>query len=204
MNDIAVRNEDELTYPDWCTITREGVIVTGVPTYEEWERLFVHWAGVKETVDWILYDLLAVGEEHYSDRVDQAISLTGLSKKTIQNKTSVAKAFPPTTRIPGATFSHHAEVVSLPPDERRELLEQVVEEQITCEELRHIVRVRQGRDTLPERRPIEVEDYLYRLRDGVVRYIVAVETGQQESSELAYDNLYDLVRNHVERALRNG
>lgn len=82
--------------------------------------------------DWLLY-----GEHTYGEKYAQAALQLGLSEQTCTNYASIAKRVPPSRRRIGrVSFSVHAEVAALSPNEQRHWLKVAEEEGLTKMELR--------------------------------------------------------------------
>jgi hypothetical protein len=91
---------------------------------------------------WWIADLHEFVEMRHGEFVAQVMEATKLSEQTIENIVSVGKRVPPSRRRDGVTFSAHAEVASLTPNEQRHWLKVVAEENLTKTELR--ARIRPG------------------------------------------------------------
>jgi hypothetical protein len=68
-------------------------------------------------------DLIAFGEDVYGEGAYQVDEALGLSPKTLLNYASVSRAIAHRNRVEGLSWSHHREVVKLPPCEQRGWLE---------------------------------------------------------------------------------
>lgn len=81
--------------------------------------------------DWVLF-----GERKFGEMYDQAIDTTGFEIQTLMNVTSVARRVDPERRREALSWSHHAEVASLPPAKQDEWLDRAEEEGMTVARLR--------------------------------------------------------------------
>lgn len=75
-------------------------------------------------------------ELRYSEYVAQVALATRLSEHTIENIISVANRVPPSRRREGVSFSIHAEVTRLPPNDQRHWLKVAADENLTRAEFR--------------------------------------------------------------------
>lgn len=90
--------------------------------YEQYEALG-NWIGVVgNAAKWWLSDWLVFGVGAFGDRMEQAAKQTGRSPGTLENYARVGAAVPPSRRRPKLTYTHHAEVASLPPREQTDWL----------------------------------------------------------------------------------
>jgi len=83
-------------------------------TYERWESIGQGLQQMERSVQWWIGDWYLYGEDRFGERSAQAVmDLTGYERSSIQNYASVARAFPPGTRVQGVSFFHHRAVQSL-------------------------------------------------------------------------------------------
>ena len=107
------------------------------------------WAGLTERlqrqlklVEWALADAVNFGEHAYGEDYAQWVEETGLVKRTIQNIARIGREIPPARRRAGVSFSHHAEVITLPVPEQESLLDRAERAGMTRYDLRDAVRER--------------------------------------------------------------
>jgi len=89
---------------------------------------------------WWIADLHHFTEMRHGEYVAQVMDATGLAPQTIENIVSVGNRVPPARRRLGVSFSNHAEVASLSPNEQRHWLKVAQEENLTKTELRSRIR----------------------------------------------------------------
>lgn len=119
-------------------------------SFSQFTRLSEFCLTLQRNVDWWCGDLILYGERRYGERSYQAfMALTGRTKKSLQNVTATAKAFPVSQRRESLSFSAHAAVVSLPPDEREEVLDFAEQQDWTVRQIREEVEVRRGELPIP-------------------------------------------------------
>jgi hypothetical protein len=88
------------------------------------------------TSAWLIGDLLNYGEKVYGETYAQAETVTGLSRGTLMNYSSVCAHIPRSRRRENVPFSTHAEVAYLEPEEQEKWLEQAAVHGWTKSELR--------------------------------------------------------------------
>lgn len=126
---------------DWCDL---GQQIQAISASSAW------WLG-----DWLLY-----GQSEYPDRYKHAINQTSLDYQTLRNYAWVARRFDPDQRFAGLSFQHHAEVASLPAQDRRHWLGTALENGWSRNELRRQIRARKENATgaLPVRLKMNPDD----------------------------------------------
>lgn len=100
------------------------------------ERLIV----AHRKLEFAIADCLNFGEQAYGEDSAQWIEELGLGKRTLQNIARIGRLVPPSRRRATVSFSHHAEVASLPAPEQEEMLDLAEEQGLTRYELRDAVR----------------------------------------------------------------
>jgi hypothetical protein len=109
-------------------------------TFDEWQEIGVFIGRVNRMSGWWIADWVSFGERAFGETYAQALNETGLAYQTLANYVSVGHRVPPSVRRGDLSFSHHAEVASLPPADQGELLERAASERLTKHELRYLVR----------------------------------------------------------------
>lgn len=97
----------------------------------------------------------AESREDWNEKLDQAMSVTKLARRTLQNLGHIYRNTNETTRALAPTPAHAAEVIALPETEQVELLSQARSEELTVRELRLEVRTRKRRKVLEGRAVLE-------------------------------------------------
>ncbi|MDR7492250.1 MAG: LmbU family transcriptional regulator [Armatimonadota bacterium] len=129
--------------------------------YEAWEELGRALGAMARTNRWWLGDWLLAGEDLYGEEASQALEsryeqgerVTGLAYETLTNYAWVCRQVPPERRRPSLSFSAHAEVASLEPDEQERWLSLAEEQGWSSAELRRALRAERARaeSEAPER-----------------------------------------------------
>ena len=106
---------------------------------------------VGRNVAWWIGDWLQYGTARYGERYPRAAKITGYDVQSLMNMAWVASRFEPARRRGGLSWSHHAEVAALAPDEQDRWLERAAQERMSVRclrtELRTMRRVGVAADT---------------------------------------------------------
>ncbi len=121
-----------------------GLRVVGDPTFNEWlqcgqllltaNRAIQFWVG-----DWLNY-----GEQRWGEMYTQAIDMTGYDYQTLANEKYIASRIDFYRRRENLSFSHHAEVAALPPEEQDYWLDKAESEGLTRSELRRLIKTQKA------------------------------------------------------------
>ena len=130
---------------DRVLMTRVGLRIPAVLSFEDWERTGHHLSTLIDSSSWWLGDWLVYGKEHYAGQYMLAIRAAGLQYQTLRNYAWVSRRFELGRRHSRLSFQHHAEVASLPLDEQDWWLDRAEKATWTTKQLRnHIRRARDG------------------------------------------------------------
>lgn len=124
----------------WVSETPTGLAFDADTPLEVWAPLTVRLIVQSKRIEFALADAINFGELAYGDLYSQWVEETGLAKRTLQNIARVGRLIEPARRRADLSFSHHAEVASLPADEQNRLLEAAERAGMTRYELRDAVR----------------------------------------------------------------
>lgn len=89
---------------------------------------------------WWVGDWLNYGNAVYGERYLRAARVTGYDIRTLMNMTWVASRFEPSRRRESLSWSHHAEVAALPPEDGDRLLARAEADRLSVRDLRDEVR----------------------------------------------------------------
>jgi len=135
----SVMNTIALSDPIPGELTDNAYIPSASMDYEEWQRAGSLMTSIQKSINWGIGDWLLHGEKTWPDKFSQAIYLTGKSDVTLRNAAWVSNVFPPDDRHPDLSYSHHFEVASVKsPEERRWLLSEAVEQDLSSSQLRKL------------------------------------------------------------------
>lgn len=110
-------------------------IVTGTPTFAEWEAACVWVQKVEKASPFWVGDLLAYGDI-FGHEAAQVLEATEYAEKTCSNAKYTCVAIPPARRHPNVPYAHHHEIAPLPPAEQDVWLQKCEDEHLTREQLR--------------------------------------------------------------------
>lgn len=107
---------------------------------ESCEALAAFFGQLNHSSRWWIADLLNFVEMRHGEYVAHVSEATGLAPQTIENIMSVGRRVPPSRRRERVSFSLHAEVAALEPEEQVRWLEVAEKERLTKTELRARIR----------------------------------------------------------------
>jgi hypothetical protein len=120
-------------------LSSTSVHIDGRPEVEEWlaPLQFAIWC--QRASPWWIGDLLNAGDARFGEAFSQACQGI-VSPDMLQRYESVARRVPPRNRRAGLSWSAHAAVARLHPDQQRQILDQAEEQGWNSEEMRVQVR----------------------------------------------------------------
>lgn len=108
---------------------------------EEWEKAGLKLGGVSRSTSWWVGDWVRFGQHHYrGDNYGFASRVTGYDEKTLRNFAYVAGRYDQRRRRDTLTWSHHAELARLTPDDQDRWLNEAEALKLTVTALRGRVR----------------------------------------------------------------
>lgn len=106
-------------------------------SFEEWYATGQSLARGQKALNWWIGDWWAAGSHRYGQRAAAAAQgLFGVEFGALSNMASVCRSFETSRRREVLTFSHHAEVASLPPEKADQLLDQAIREGWSTRDIR--------------------------------------------------------------------
>lgn len=119
-------------------LTDTGLKIAGRPSLQQWAGIgevlqFLHLAVPYAIGDWLAY---GEGREEWRDKIDQAMTATGLSEKTLRNYATISRHVEAHERKIAPSVAHAGEVAALPRAEQTKWLEQARTEGWTRGDLR--------------------------------------------------------------------
>lgn len=117
-------------------------------TFDEWAGALRHADLLVEAGPWFLVDLMAYGEAHFGERHSDALPTaeedpTGASQSRLKQAAWMASIYPPGTRVPGLSYTHHRVAAELEPETRSAVLREAVAANLSTRELIARVKVEQ-------------------------------------------------------------
>ncbi len=123
------------------SLQKTGLVVRGVPSFEEWERFGTLLNCMEGAVQLWIGDWLNYGEKTYGEKYAQAMDMTGLDYGTLANYASVARRIDPSSRDERVRYKVHEAVAGLCPVDQRRWLARAAEEQMTVAQVRSGLRL---------------------------------------------------------------
>ena len=119
------------------TISRAGLDIRGELTFDEWQALGNELTPIASAIGFIVGDWINYGESRYGEKYDEALKLTGLSYKTLQEYSYVARRVEMSVRTDNLDFHHHKLVAKVKdPEQQRKWLDTAVKENLSVARLR--------------------------------------------------------------------
>jgi hypothetical protein len=122
------------------TLTRVGWIPDEGMDYAAWAQEGDRIGSFARATGWWLGDWLNFGTKKWGERYAKAAKITGYDPKTLRNMRYVASRFDLSLRRDNLTWSHHALIASLAPDERPYWLDRATNESFSVDDLRMELR----------------------------------------------------------------
>lgn len=110
---------------------------------------------IGRSVQWLLGDWIAYGNERFGERYARASRITGYDPQTLMNMVYVASRFATSRRRENLSWSHHEALAALEPSEQDGWLDQAVRHRWSVSDLRGMLRLARKRG-LSERAEVEV------------------------------------------------
>lgn len=108
--------------------------------FEDWHKLGRKLANGSRLLNWWIGDWWASGQHLYGERARLAAEgIFGKEFHTIMNAASICRSFHVSRRREALSFSHHAEVAGLSPEDADGLLDKAESEKLSTRELRRQV-----------------------------------------------------------------
>src|ERR687894_961264 len=146
LNDISWQAADHMSLPEWLEYGR---------------RLGV----MGRSAGWWIGDWLTYGNHVFGERYARASRITGYDAQTLMNMAYVASRFEAPRRRGKLSWSHHAEIAAMEPDEQDHWLERAEADRLSVRCLREGIRRerlrKKAEDAAAEREssaPAEAED----------------------------------------------
>lgn len=123
-------------------VTPRGIAeVHGEPSLDDWRDLQRRAGQHRCAWMWVIGDSLVAAGKKYGQTFEEAARLTGIDVDRLRDLKSIARKFPMSRRHDLSPW-HHAAVRRLPPDMQDRFLSKAVEQGLTRQELRLLVRDR--------------------------------------------------------------
>jgi hypothetical protein len=118
--------------------------------HPQWVAVGRRLGGISRSNQWWLGDWLRYGTAKWGERYVEAAKITGYDVRSLANMASLAGCFEMSRRRDNLTWSHHAVVAALDPDEQDTWLDMAAAERLSVAdlriELRSVERQRGGQE----------------------------------------------------------
>jgi hypothetical protein len=122
------------------SMTPTAWAVAGDLSLLEWSQSGRRLGIIGRGTGWWIGDWLNYGNLRFGERYVRAARITGYDVQTLMNMVYVASHFEPARRRPNLSFSHHAELAALSPEDQDHWLERAENERLSVRCLREEVR----------------------------------------------------------------
>lgn len=183
------------------TFTPTGLVIQPWVRYGQWEKYGRRLQVIDRGIQWAIGDWIVFGEDKFGEEYAQAVEVTGLKVKTIQNYAVVARAVPRSRRRDSdlVDFSTHAEVACLKPADQERILAKAAKERLTVKSVRREAE-RIKRESKP--RPKETEFVLpVEARACLDDYMGELARFEDEHLEPGWYSLELMLHRHGKHAL---
>lgn len=137
-------------------------------TFDHWVRHGRRLGTIGRGTGWWIGDWLNYGNMAYGQRYARAARITGYDSQTLMNMTYVASRFEASRRREGLSWSHHAEVAALAPEEQDEWLARAEKDRLSVRDLRAEVRRQRALDGKEPRQASRADALPAAGRDDIV------------------------------------
>jgi hypothetical protein len=114
-------------------------------TFDRWVVQGRRLGTIGRGIGWWIGDWLRFGNLLYGEKYVQAAKITGYDSQTLMNMVYVASSIDPSRRLPELSFSHHAEVAALSPEEQDHWLNTAKQSRLSVHDLRLMLRLERNR-----------------------------------------------------------
>jgi len=123
-------------------VTPVGLIFKDTATRADWESAPALIKKLENATTWAIADWCAQGEKKWGESYTNLAEMTGYKVHTLENMAYVAKRVEFSRRKEKLSFSHHAAVASLDPDQQIKQLKDAIDGEWTVTELRYAIHGR--------------------------------------------------------------
>lgn len=185
------------------TLKPNGLEVDGIPSFEDWMRCGDFIRNAQGAVHFWIGDWLNYGERVYGEVYAQAMDETHYKYQTLANDKWVSKSIPPSRRRETLTWSHHAEVADLMPEDQDILLTRAVEEKLDSKQFRQLARQYKLKMEVPEMRNLPRETPLdFAIADRIINpSITSLDELQAIDLDKMHPDARDYLLSHLKLAV---
>jgi len=165
METVVTQTTDEVSLSfieEQFQFTPTGLVVSGDPTYQDWEQVGRQLEYIQGAVHWWIGDWLNYGERRWGEMYTQAMQdETGFEYQTLADDKWVAGQIEFSSRNENLSFKHHRVVAPLEPEQQEQWLDQAEEEDWSAAELRRQISEQRRIEAAETPLPAGVYDVIY-------------------------------------------
>ena len=144
--ELAIRSDGA---PDACgatgptqkgALTATAYVIQGKLPFRDWVQHGRRLGLLGRSAAWWLGDWLRYGNAKYGERYTRAAHITGYDTQTLMNMVYVASRFERSRRRAGLSWSHHAELAALSPEDQERWLTRAESDRLSVRCLREELR----------------------------------------------------------------
>lgn len=174
-------------------MTRNGLEVTGEPTFEQWLNQWNSLIGIHRAVQWAIADMILYAEKKaaWGEMYAQALDATQLDYKYLVNIVSVARAYERPRRRDDLSFSHHERVKVFPPDIQDRALQVAADQKLGRDETRVLAQkfYEETYGVVPEPEPesvVLIDNDPYEPQGGIIYLNVVQYMAEDRGKDVHY------------------
>lgn len=146
--DLTLKRNSDIVFGKF-RLGKHGLEAVGHPSFEDWEEVGKFIQRSNEAVQFWRGDWLNFGENNY-DTWTQHFGKEEAAYQTLANEKWVASRIPPSRRRETLSWSHHAEIADLEPEEQEEMLNMAERNEMSVSTFRKAVRHYKLKLDIPE------------------------------------------------------
>ena len=201
MNLIARLHQDYPLYLD-------DEAVKGLETWEDWITTYLQLNEATNSVSWIKADfLMRLFEKFGGDSLEKFASDVNEPRSTVANYVRVSRAFPPETRIPHMSFTHHYQASfvdsydenkkEFATDKRFEVIEEAAARNISTRQLKDEIQETKEKDKTPQTKVIC--DFCKKETSRYQRYVFFAPGSRKEADKFKFhEDCYKRILKYIE------
>jgi N6-adenosine-specific RNA methylase IME4 len=147
---LTIRSRGGVFVVGHFQLTPTGLVVTGKPSFDEWQQCGDALVRMETASQWWLGDWLNAGAKRYHDKYDDAVAALPYERDTLKHYAYVARHVASCLRKHDVPYKVHEEVASLPPEQQRAILQRADEEGLTVRAVRELVRQQNHADKVAQ------------------------------------------------------
>jgi len=160
---------DLITIDAYCDLSKTSLKFKKEVTQDEWLKVFNGLKSIEGCVQFWIGDALAYRERRWG-MYDDVAEKTGYEPETLATYKGVSEKVESSIRIEDLSFNHHRQVVSLTPDQQREVLQKASENKLTVRETKEEVKAIKRGDEKRQKQDLPDKKYQVIYADPPWKY----------------------------------